>query len=165
MTLSAVIPASRQRESIPLTFPFSLLTFHFFSPACRVTATDGLTRPTPRLTPSASRLTLNPLHDSRILTRDARCSLSGITLSAVIPACRQRGSIRLPFHFSLLTFHFLKRDPGWQKVFHVQHATCSPFILIISDNGVQVFTDNLEAIFRQRCCMKSGRRLWANEFS
>jgi len=152
MTLSAVIPASRQRGSILLASPFSLLTFHFFSPACRVTATDGLTRPTPRLThsapritvlspslprskippsfpfvkggtrirclphasrltihfsalltPSASRLTLNPLHDSRLLTRDARCPLSGITLSAVILAGSQRGSILLAFPFSLLT--------------------------------------------------------------
>jgi hypothetical protein len=104
-------------------------------------------------------------YDSRLLTMDSRCPLSGITLSSVIPAGSQRGSILLAFPFSLLTFHFLKRDPGWQKVFHVQHATCSPLILVISDNGVQVFTYNLEAIFRQRCCMKSGRRSWANEFS
>jgi hypothetical protein len=122
-----VISAARKQGAILLAFSFFLLpfyflllTFYFFrGPACRVTAADGLTRPTPRLTPSS-----------------------------VIPAGRQRGSIRLPFPFSLLTFHFLKRDPGWQKVFHVQHATCSPLILVISDNGVQVFTYNLEAIFR-----------------
>jgi hypothetical protein len=80
-----VISAARKQGAILLAFSFFLLpfyflllTFYFFrGPACRVTAADGLTRPTPRLTPSS-----------------------------VIPAGRQRGSIRLPFPFSLLTFPF-----------------------------------------------------------
>jgi len=53
--LSSPPLVSREPSCLLLPSSFFLLPFYFFrGPACRVTAADGLTRPTPRLTPSSA---------------------------------------------------------------------------------------------------------------